>query len=152
GWGENNAHRVGVVAGADQCNSPLPRPGGAVAAEIGPARAQAFVPIARSNAVITPPGGPTGDLAQWLLSPGERAVSIPAAPALRVDAELVVFGRVSDPRTRVLVGGQPVEVGADGSFRFRCSLPDGTIVVPVEACFSDGARRAVTPVVSRETY
>ncbi|MBO8141757.1 MAG: DUF4912 domain-containing protein, partial [Firmicutes bacterium] len=44
-WSGNNGHTDVVVDGADHWYIHLERPGRAVAAEIGPARAQAFVPI-----------------------------------------------------------------------------------------------------------
>ncbi|HEY8417344.1 MAG TPA: DUF4912 domain-containing protein [Limnochordales bacterium] len=85
-------------------------------------------------------------------SPGYWPLRAAPQAALTVDAELILYGRVSDPGANVLVHGQAVPVQPDGSFRFRCSLPDGTAVLPVEARFPDGRRQAVTPVVTRETY
>jgi len=47
-----------AVGSADRWYVHLPEPGRSVAAEIGARRGAAFVPIARSNVVHTPPGAP----------------------------------------------------------------------------------------------
>ena len=40
-----------------------------------------------------------------------------------VDAELIVFGN-ADPTSSVVLSGEPVKLGADGSFTVRMDLPD----------------------------
>jgi len=60
GWGPGAWVDL-VVAGADRWYLHLPQPGRTVAAEIGAGTATAFVPIARSPAVTTPPG----TVAEW---------------------------------------------------------------------------------------
>lgn len=182
-----------VVSWANRWYIHLDRPGRILRAEIGAGTLRAFVPIARSNVVHTPPGtvsdrsgagwmsveaayrlvplGTWGGSSPGLfwqrerrtagassfalaaaMSPGYWPLRTAPQAALTVDAELILYGRVSDPGARVLVHGQPVVVQPDGSFRFRCALPEGTAVLPVEARFPGGLRRAVTPVVTRETY
>lgn len=99
-------------------------------------------------------------------SPGFHRRSAPAARAtfrtvprhelgqheLHLEADVVLSGRVSHPSATITINGQPVPVQEDGHFRLQLPLPDGTHVLPVEARFADGARRALTPVISRETF
>ena len=69
-----------AVAGADRWYIHLPEPGRIVAAEIGARRGAAFVPIARSAVVHTPPGAAaswelelgwsSAAIAGWCFSPG----------------------------------------------------------------------------------
>ncbi|MBL9175991.1 MAG: DUF4912 domain-containing protein [Verrucomicrobiales bacterium] len=49
-----------------------------------------------------------------------------------VNAELIVYGR-TEPNARVTVGGRPIPLRPDGSFRFQFSLPDGEYEMPVVA-------------------
>jgi hypothetical protein len=50
----------------------------------------------------------------------------------RVNAEVVLFGSTR-PGSRVTIFGRPVELRPDGSFTFRCALPDGRFEVPMQA-------------------
>ncbi|HHV53864.1 MAG TPA: DUF4912 domain-containing protein [Firmicutes bacterium] len=67
-------------------------------------------------------------------SPGRRQPALPAARPfwLTVATDLVVYGS-TEPGARVTVGGEPVNVAADGSFRTRFNLVDGELVLPVVA-------------------
>ena len=49
----------------------------------------------------------------------------------RVNAEVVLFGSTR-PGSRVTIFGRPVELRPDGSFTFRCALPDGRFEVPMQ--------------------
>ncbi|MAQ89369.1 MAG: DUF4912 domain-containing protein [Rhodopirellula sp.] len=65
-----------------------------------------------------------------------------------VDAELIVFGN-ADPTSSVVLSGEPVKLGADGSFTVRMDLPDRRKVLPCVATTADG-RRQKTVVVAIE--
>ena len=49
----------------------------------------------------------------------------------RVHAEVVLFGSTR-PGSRVTIFGHPVDLRSDGSFTFRCALPDGRFEVPMQ--------------------
>lgn len=49
-----------------------------------------------------------------------------------VNAELIVYGR-TERDAKVSVGGRPIPLRPDGSFRFQFSLPDGEYEMPVVA-------------------
>lgn len=80
------------------------------------------------------------------------AVSAASEAEVFVAVEVVLHGRLPDAAAQVIVCGMPVSVADDGTFQYRGTLRDGTIVLPVEVRFPDGRRRAVTPVITRETY
>lgn len=61
----------------------------------------------------------------------------------QVDAELVVFGSV-DPKATVTLGGEPVQIQPDGSFKVEMSMPDRRQVLPVVACSRDGSQQRTT--------
>lgn len=61
----------------------------------------------------------------------------------QVDAEMIVFGSV-DPQSTVTLGGEPVKIKADGSFRVEMSMPDRRQVLPVVACSRDGSQQRTT--------
>ncbi|MEE2675402.1 MAG: DUF4912 domain-containing protein [Planctomycetota bacterium] len=65
-----------------------------------------------------------------------------------VDAELIVFGN-SDPTSSVVIKGEPVKLGRDGSFTVRMDLPDRRMVLPCVSTTADG-RRQKTVVVAIE--
>jgi len=70
---------------------------------------------------------------------------------LRVDTELIVYG-ATDPKAKVTIQGQPVQVAKDGTFSARFALPDGTQTIPVEAVSPNGRHvRRIIPIVSRKT-
>ena len=64
------------------------------------------------------------------------------------DAELIVFGS-ADPTASVVISGEPVKLGRDGSFTVRMDLPDRRMVLPCVATTADG-RRQKTVVVAIE--
>ncbi len=65
-----------------------------------------------------------------------------------VDAELIVFGN-ADPTSSVVISGEPVKLGSDGSFTVRMDLPDRRMVLPCVSTTADG-RRQKTIVVAIE--
>ena len=68
-----------------------------------------------------------------------------------VDAELIVFGN-SEPRSSVVIKGEPVKLGRDGSFTVRMDLPDRRMVLPCVATTADGRRqRTVVVAIERNT-
>ena len=58
-------------------------------------------------------------------------------PPLQVSAEITVRGQ-TNPRNRVLVDGQYVEVRGDGSFEHKVLVSGGRGSVPIEALGPDG--------------
>ena len=71
---------------------------------------------------------------------------------LTINTELILYG-ATEPGAHVTVLGEPIELRPDGTFTIRYALPDGTLVIPVQALSPQGTQKiTVTPVVSRETY
>lgn len=69
----------------------------------------------------------------------------------RVNAEVVVFGS-TEPGARVTLAGRPVVLRPDGSFTFRCALPDGRFELPLVAVSSEGhGHRAALLTLQRGT-
>jgi hypothetical protein len=69
----------------------------------------------------------------------------------RVNAEVVLFGSTR-PGSRVTIFGHPVELRPDGSFTFRCALPDGRFEVPIQAeCPQGGDVRKTILTLARQT-
>jgi hypothetical protein len=58
-----------------------------------------------------------------------------------VNAELIIYG-ATDPDASVTIGGEPIEVRADGTFACRLALPDGEYDVDVAACLEADSRQA----------
>jgi uncharacterized protein len=70
---------------------------------------------------------------------------------LVADAELIVYG-ATEPDARVTIGGRPVQLNSDGTFRFQMSFQDGVIDFPIFAVAADGEQnRAVHLNFERET-
>jgi len=70
---------------------------------------------------------------------------------LVADAELIVYG-ATEPDATVYVGGQPIKLNADGTFRFQMSFQDGLIDYPIFAVAADGEQnRAIHLKFNRET-
>tara|TARA_B100000519_G_scaffold201628_1_gene217713 strand:- start:138 stop:1289 length:1152 start_codon:yes stop_codon:yes gene_type:complete len=68
-----------------------------------------------------------------------------------VDAELIVFGN-SEPTSSVVIKGEPVKLGRDGSFTVRMDLPDRRMVLPCVSTTADGRRqRTVVVAIERNT-
>ena len=70
---------------------------------------------------------------------------------LVADAELIVYG-ATEPDATVYIGGQPIKLNADGTFRFQMSFQDGLIDYPIFAVAADGEQnRAIHMKFERET-
>ncbi len=70
---------------------------------------------------------------------------------LVADAELIVYG-ATEPDATVTIGGQPIKLNSDGTFRFQMSFQDGVIDYPIMAIAADGEQtREVHLKFERET-
>jgi len=70
---------------------------------------------------------------------------------LVADAELIVYG-MTEPDATVTVGGQPIQLSPDGTFRFQMSFQDGMIDYPIMAVAADGEQtRSIHMKFTRET-
>ncbi len=85
---------------------------------------------------------------------GFSASMPPARPRqfwLVADAELIVYG-ATEPDANVTIGGRPVKLNPDGTFRFQMSFQDGLIDYPIMAVAVDGEQmRSVHMKFTRET-
>ena len=69
----------------------------------------------------------------------------------RVNAEVVVFGSAK-PGAQVTLSGRPIALRPDGSFTFRCALPDGRFELPLVAVAPRGSEvRHATLTLARQT-
>jgi hypothetical protein len=70
---------------------------------------------------------------------------------LVADAELIVYG-ATEPDATVTIGGRPIKLNSDGTFRFQMSFQDGLIDYPILATAADGEQnRAIHMKFTRET-
>ncbi|ASC74073.1 uncharacterized protein XM38_050470 [Halomicronema hongdechloris C2206] len=70
---------------------------------------------------------------------------------LIADAELIVYG-ATEPDATVTIGGKPIQLNSDGTFRFQMSFQDGLIDYPIVAVASDGEQtRSIHMKFERET-
>ncbi|HEY9736089.1 MAG TPA: DUF4912 domain-containing protein [Trichocoleus sp.] len=70
---------------------------------------------------------------------------------LVADAELIVHG-ATEPDATVTIGGQPIQLGPDGAFRFQLSFQDGNLDYPIMAVANDGEQtRSIHMSFERET-
>jgi uncharacterized protein len=70
---------------------------------------------------------------------------------LIADAELIVYG-ATEPDAAVSIGGRPIKLNPDGTFRFHMSFQDGLIDYPIVAVAADGEQqRSVHMKFERET-
>ncbi len=70
---------------------------------------------------------------------------------LVADAELIVYG-ATEPDATVTVGGRPIKLNPDGTFRFQMSFQDGLIDYPIAAVAADGEQtRSIHMKFNRET-
>ncbi len=70
---------------------------------------------------------------------------------LIADAELIVYG-ATEPDATVTIGGRPIKLNPDGTFRFQMSFQDGMIDFPILAVAADGEQnRAIHMTFTRET-
>jgi len=80
--------------------------------------------------------------------------AIPMRPRqfwLIADAELIVYG-ATEPDATVTIGGRPIKLNSDGTFRFQMSFQDGLIDYPIMAVAADGEQtRSVHMKFTRET-
>jgi uncharacterized protein len=82
------------------------------------------------------------------------ASAVPARPRqfwLIADAELIVYG-ATEPDANVTIGGRPIKLNADGTFRHQMSFQDGLIDYPIMAVAADGEQmRSIHMKFERET-
>jgi uncharacterized protein len=70
---------------------------------------------------------------------------------LIADAELIVYG-ATEPDASVTIGGRPIKLNPDGTFRFQMSFQDGNIDYPIMAVAADGEQtRSIHMNFNRET-
>ncbi|PPS45182.1 DUF4912 domain-containing protein [Chroococcidiopsis sp. TS-821] len=85
---------------------------------------------------------------------GFSASAIPMRPRqfwLIADAELIVYG-ATEPDATVTIGGRPIKLNPDGTFRFQMSFQDGLIDYPIKAVAADGEQtRSIHMKFTRET-
>ncbi|MDG2990088.1 DUF4912 domain-containing protein [Candidatus Synechococcus calcipolaris G9] len=85
---------------------------------------------------------------------GFSASAAPIRPRqfwLVADAELIVYG-ATEPDATVTIGGQPIKLNPDGTFRFQMSFQDGLLDFPIFAVAADGEQnRAIHMKFTRET-
>ncbi|HBB32637.1 MAG TPA: Rho termination protein, partial [Cyanobacteria bacterium UBA9273] len=85
---------------------------------------------------------------------GFSASAVPIRPRqfwLVADAELIVYG-ATEPDATVTIGGRPIKLNPDGTFRFQMSFQDGLIDYPIMAVASDGEQtRSIHMKFNRET-
>jgi len=84
------------------------------------------------------------------------SASVPQQQAPRkfwlvADAELIVYG-ATEPDATVTIGGRPIKLNPDGTFRFQMSFQDGVIDYPILAVAADGVQtRSVHMNFERQT-
>ncbi len=85
---------------------------------------------------------------------GFHASEAPVRPRkfwLIADAELIVYG-ATEPDATVTIGGRPIKLNPDGTFRFQMSFQDGLIDYPIMAVAADGVQtRSIQMKFTRET-
>ncbi len=85
---------------------------------------------------------------------GFSASAVPIRPRqfwLIADAELIVYG-ATEPDATVTIGGRPIKLNSDGTFRFQMSFQDGLIDYPIMAVAADGEQnREIHMKFERET-
>jgi uncharacterized protein len=85
---------------------------------------------------------------------GFSASAVPMRPRkfwLIADAELIVYG-ATEPDATVTIGGRPIKLNPDGTFRFQMSFQDGLIDYPILAVAADGEQnRSIHMKFERET-
>ncbi len=85
---------------------------------------------------------------------GFSASAVPMRPRkfwLIADAELIVYG-ATEPDATVTIGGRPIKLNPDGTFRFQMSFQDGLIDYPIMAVAADGEQtRSIHMKFNRET-
>ncbi|MBW4665697.1 MAG: DUF4912 domain-containing protein [Chroococcus sp. CMT-3BRIN-NPC107] len=70
---------------------------------------------------------------------------------LVADAELIVYG-ATEPDATVTIGGRPIKLNPDGTFRYQMSFQDGLVDYPIMAVAVDGEQtRSIHMKFNRET-
>ncbi|MFM7717527.1 MAG: DUF4912 domain-containing protein [Microcystis sp.] len=70
---------------------------------------------------------------------------------LVADAELIVYG-ATEPDATVTIGGRPIKLNPDGTFRYQMCFQDGLIDYPIMAVAADGEQnRSIHMKFTRET-
>jgi uncharacterized protein len=70
---------------------------------------------------------------------------------LIADAELIVYG-ATEPDATVTIGGRPIKLNPDGTFRFQMTFQDGFIDYPIMAVAADGEQtRSIHMNFNRQT-
>jgi hypothetical protein len=70
---------------------------------------------------------------------------------LDIDAEMIVYG-ATRPGSYVTLQGEPVKVGADGTFRVRFEMPNKRQVIPIVASSGDGSsKQTIVLAIERNT-
>ncbi|HEY9700984.1 MAG TPA: Rho termination protein, partial [Allocoleopsis sp.] len=70
---------------------------------------------------------------------------------LIADAELIVYG-ATEPDANLTIGGRPIKLNPDGTFRIQVSFQDGMLDYPIMAIAADGEQtRYVHMKFNRET-
>ncbi|MBR8831847.1 MAG: hypothetical protein N5P05_002170 [Chroococcopsis gigantea SAG 12.99] len=104
------------------------------------------------------PGVPTasgltmsGIGAETMSGIGMMAPNLPRKFWLIADAELIVYG-ATEPDATVTIGGRPIKLSPDGTFRYQMSFQDGLIDYPIMAVAVDGEQtRSIHMKFTRET-
>jgi len=70
---------------------------------------------------------------------------------LVADAELIIHG-ATEPDATVTIGGRPIKLNSDGTFRFQIAFPDSVIDYPIMAVAVDGEQnRSIYMKFTRQT-
>lgn len=70
---------------------------------------------------------------------------------LVADSELIIYG-ATEPDATVTIGGQPIQLNPNGTFRFQMSFQDGLLDFPIMAVAVDGEQtREIHMKFTRET-
>jgi len=107
--------------------------------------------------VVVPPGFNVSGLNMSGLTMSGVGFSASAPPIrprkfwLVADAELIVYG-ATEPDASVTVGGTPIPLSPDGTFRFQRAFPDGQIDYPIMGVAADGEQsRSIHMTFERRT-
>ena len=85
--------------------------------------------------------------ASWSAQP----FGVPREFFMHVNAEVIFYGG-THPDAKVWIGGQPIQLSPDGTFRYHFTFPNGDYTIPIVAESPDGVeRRAATLRFERNT-